>query len=60
VGGHSSHDESNGNGMRLINVAVQQQMIGGMLFLHKSIHKRKWRSLDGRTVNQTENVLTDQ
>jgi hypothetical protein len=57
VGGHSAQDESNGNGDKLINFAVQWQvMIGGKLFLHK----RTWRSSDGRIVNQTDNVLIDQ
>jgi hypothetical protein len=41
VGGHSLHDESNGNGVQLIDFAAHQRtMIGGTLFPHKSIHKR--------------------
>jgi hypothetical protein len=60
VGGHSLHDESYGNGERLINFAVQQRMmIGGTLF-PQSIHKGKWRSPDGRTVNQIDHALNDQ
>jgi endonuclease/exonuclease/phosphatase family metal-dependent hydrolase len=61
VGGHSLHDEINGNRVRLINFAVHQQMmIGEMLFPHNSIHKGTWRSPDGRTVNQIDHVLIDQ
>jgi hypothetical protein len=45
VVGHSLHDESNGNGVRLINFAVHQQMnTGGALLQHKSIHEGTWGS----------------
>jgi hypothetical protein len=60
VGGHSLHDESNGNGVRLIDFAAQQRMIiCGMLFPHKSIRKGTCSSSEGSTVNQTDHVLID-
>jgi hypothetical protein len=61
AGGHSLHDENNGNGVRLINFSVCQQMkTGGILLQHKSIHEGTWRSPNEEIVIQTDHALTDQ
>jgi hypothetical protein len=60
IGKHSLHDESNDNGIRLINSASARNIvIGSTMFEHRDIHKVTWRSLDGNTFNQTDHLLID-
>lgn len=58
TGGNSQHEKSNGNGKKLIEFALEEQMkIMSTNFQHKTIHKGTWRSPAGDTVNQTDHVL---
>jgi hypothetical protein len=61
AGAYGLHDESNENGIRLINYAIHQHMvIGGTLFPHRNIQEGTWHGQDNRTVNQIDHVLIDQ
>ncbi|XP_048487060.1 uncharacterized protein LOC105395445 [Plutella xylostella] len=60
IGKHSKHDQSNDNGIRLINFASSKSMVvKSTMFPHKDIHKGTWKSPDGRTVNQIDHILVD-
>lgn len=56
--GKESSNISNDNGLRIISFASSKNMvISNTTFPHKKIHKRTWRSLDGKTINQIYHVL---
>ena len=58
IGNHSLHNESNDNGIRMITMAAEYDLvIGGSLFPHKEKHKGTWLSPDGRTTNQIDHVM---
>jgi hypothetical protein len=60
IGKHSLHKMSNDNGMRPINFASSRNMvIGSIMFEHKDIHKRTWKSPDGNVFNQIDHILID-
>jgi len=50
--------EMNENGERLIDFSLECSLVvGGSLFQHKDIHKLTWKSPDGKTINQIDNLL---
>ena len=52
------HQESNGNGKRLIHFAASRNMvIGTTLFQHKDIHKITWRSPDAHHFSQIDHLI---
>lgn len=58
LGKESLHTISNGNGLRLIFFTASNNMVmRSTIFPHKNIHKATWRSPDGNTLNQIDNVL---
>jgi hypothetical protein len=60
TGKYSLHTLSNDNGIRLINFACSKNMVvASTLFNHKDIHKMTWRSPDGQTFNQIDQLLID-
>ena len=60
IGQESLHQDSNDNGVRLVNFATSKNlMVKSTMFPHRNIHKYTWTSPDGKTHNQTDHVLID-
>jgi predicted lipase len=60
VGKESLRQDSNDNGVRIVNFAtLKNLLVKSTLFLHRIIHKYTWRSNDGKTHNQIDNILID-
>ena len=54
------HQDSNDNGIRLVNFATSKNLVvKSTMFPHRNIHKHTWTSPDGKTHNQTDPVLID-
>jgi hypothetical protein len=59
-GNESSHEISNDNGVRVVNIATSMNfVVKSTIFPHRSIHKYTWTSPDGKTHNQIDYVLID-
>jgi len=60
IGNESLHQDSNDNGVRLVNFATSKNLvIKSMMFPHRNIHKYTWTSPDGDTHNQIDHILID-
>ena len=60
IGNESLHQDSNGNGVRIVNLATTKNLvIKNTLFPHRNIQKYKWTSPDGKTHNQIDHILID-
>jgi len=59
IGQESLHQDSNDNGVRLLNFATSKNLVvKSTMFPHRNIHKYTWTSLDGKTHIQIDHVLT--
>jgi hypothetical protein len=52
IGNESLHEDSNDNGVRVVNFATSKNLIVKSTFPHRDIHKHTWTSPDGDTHNQ--------
>jgi len=60
IGNDSLHQNSNDNEVRIVNFATSNNLVvKSMMFPHGNIHKYTWTSPDGRTNNQTDNILIE-
>ena len=60
IGQESLHQDSNENGVRLVNFATSKNLVDkSTMFPHQNIHKYTWTSPDGKTHNQINHVLID-
>jgi len=60
IGNESLPQDSNDNGVRIVNFASSKTLVGkSTMFLHQNIHKRTWTSPDGKTYNQIDHILID-
>jgi exonuclease III len=59
IGNESLHENSNDNGIRVVNSATSKNLVKITMFPHRNIHKYTWMSLDGKTHNQTDPFLVD-
>ena len=60
IGNESLHQDSNDNGIRLVNFAISKNLVvKSTMFPHRNIHKYTWTSPDGNTHNQIDHVLID-
>jgi len=60
IGQESLHQDSNDNGVRLVNFATSKNLVvKSTLFPHRNIHKYTWTSPNGKTHNQIDHVLID-
>jgi hypothetical protein len=59
TGNKSLHQESNDNGVRIVNfVASKNLFVKSTMFPHRNIHKYTWTSPDGKTHNHIDLILT--
>jgi len=60
IGEESPHQDSNDNGVRIVNFATSQNLlVKSTMFPHWNIHKYTWNSPDGKVPNQIGHVLID-
>ena len=60
IGQESLHQDSNDNGVRLVNFNTSKNLVvKSTMFPHRNIHKYTWTSPDGKTHNQIDRVLID-
>jgi len=56
----SLHQDSNDNGVRLVNFATSQNLVfKSTMFPHRNIHHYNCTTPDGKTHNQIDHVLLD-
>ena len=60
IGNESLHQDSNDNGVRIVNFATSKNLVvKSTMFPHRIIHKYTWTSPDGKTHNQIDHILID-
>jgi len=60
IGQESLHQDSNYNGVRIVNFATSKNLVvKSTMFPHRNIHKYTWTSSDCNTNNQTDHILID-
>jgi hypothetical protein len=60
IGNESLHQDSNDNGVRIVNFAISRNLVvKSTMFQHQNIHKYTWTSSDGKTHNQIDHRLID-
>ena len=59
IGQESLHQDSNDNGVRIVNFATSKNLVKSTMFPHRNIHKYTWTSAEVKTHNQIEHVLID-
>jgi len=60
VGNESIHQESNDNGVGIVNFAASKNLVvKSTMFQHRIIHMYTWTYSDGKTHNQIDHILID-
>jgi hypothetical protein len=60
IGNESLQENSNDNGVRLINFAASKNLrLKSTMFPHHNIHKCTWMSPDGKTHTEINHILVD-
>jgi hypothetical protein len=60
IGNESLHQDSNDNGVRIVNFATSKNMVVKSTMLeHQNIYKYTWTYPDGQTHNQIDHILID-
>jgi hypothetical protein len=60
IGNESLHQDSNDNGVRIVNFATSKNLVvKNTMFPHRNIRKYTWTSPDGKTHNQINRILID-
>jgi hypothetical protein len=60
IGNESLHQNSNDNGVRIVNFAsLKHMVVKSTVFPHQNIDKYTWTSPDGKTHNQIGHMLID-
>jgi hypothetical protein len=60
IGNESLHQDSNDNGVRVVNFATSNNLVvRSMMLPHQNFHKYNWTAPDGKTHNQIDHILID-
>ena len=60
IGNESLHQDSNDNGVRIVNFATSKNLVvKSTMFPHRNIHKYTCTSPDGQNHNQIDHILID-
>jgi len=60
IGNESLHQDSNDNGVRILNIATSKNMVvKSTMFPHRNIHKYTWTTPDWKTHNQIDHISID-
>ena len=60
IGNESLHQDSNDNGVRILNIATSKNMVvKSTMFPHRNIHKYTWTTPDGKTHSQIDHISID-
>jgi hypothetical protein len=59
IGNESLHQDSNDNGVGVVNFATSKIVVKSMMCTHQNIHKYARTSPGGKTHNQIDHVLID-
>ena len=60
IGNESLHQDSNNNGVRIVNIATSKNLVDkSTKFPHRNIHKCTWISPDVQAHNQIDHILID-
>jgi hypothetical protein len=60
IGNKSLYQDSNDNGVRIINIVTSQNLVVKSTMLpHRKLHKYLWTSPDGKIHNQIYHILID-
>ena len=60
IGNESLHQDSNDNGVRIVNFAMSKNLnVKSIMFPHRDIHKLTWTSPDGKTQNEIDYILIE-
>jgi len=55
IGDDSLHQDSSGNGIKIVNFATSKSLaVNSTMFPHRNIHKYTWTSPNGRTHNRID------
>ena len=58
IGNESLHQDSNDNGVRIVNIATSKSLVvNSTMFPHRDIHEHNWTSPDRETHNQIDQIL---
>jgi hypothetical protein len=60
IGNESLHQDSNDNGVRIVNFATTKNLVvKRTMFQHRNIRKYTWTSPDEQNLNQIDHILID-
>jgi hypothetical protein len=60
IGNESLHQDSNDNGVRIVNIATSKNLVvKSTMFPHRNIHNCSWTSPDGQTHNHIDQILIE-
>jgi len=60
IGNESLHQDSNDNGVRIVNFATSKNLVvKSTMFQHRNIYKYTQTSSDGKTLDQIDHILIE-
>jgi endonuclease/exonuclease/phosphatase family metal-dependent hydrolase len=59
IGNENLREDSNDNGVRVVNFATSKYRVKSTMFPHQNIHKYTWTSPCGKAHNRIDHILID-